>query len=57
MYTDSTGIKSRKFNHFDYWNNDPIGLISIIENEKEFVLFYETHAQISSCNRGEMNLD
>jgi len=32
-------------------------LISIIEIEWEIVLFYETHAQISSCKRGEMNLD
>jgi hypothetical protein len=34
-----------------------VGLISIIQIEKEFVLFYEIHAQISSCNRRGINLD
>jgi hypothetical protein len=57
MYTDKIGIKSRRFNHFDYWNNNWVGLISIIKIEKDFVLFYETYAQIASCDKGELNLN
>jgi hypothetical protein len=33
------------------------GLISIIQIDKDFVLFYETFAQILSCDKGEMNLN
>jgi hypothetical protein len=58
MYTDSSGIKTRKFNHYNYWNNIELpGLISIIQIDKDFVLFYETFAQILSCDKGEMNLN
>ena len=58
MYTDLNGIKSKRFNHFNYWNNIKVeGLISIIEIEKNFLLFYETSAEILNCNREEMNLD
>jgi hypothetical protein len=58
MYTDQTGIKSRKFNHYDYWNSVNLsGLISIIQEEKKFVLFYETFVHLLNCERGELNLD
>jgi predicted Zn-dependent protease len=57
IYSDKAGIKSRRFNHFDYWTSNFAGLISIIKIENDFVLFYETHAQILSCDRGELNLN
>ncbi len=57
MYTDIEGIKSRKFNHFDYWNNDWIGLIQIIKSNNNFISFYKTYAQINSCNKNKEKLD
>jgi hypothetical protein len=57
IYSDKTGIKCRRFNHLNYWGHDFVGLISIIKIENDFVLFYETHAQILSCDRGELNLN
>jgi hypothetical protein len=55
IYTDYEGIKSRKFNHFDYWNNDLVGLISTIKIENNLISFYKTYAQINSYNKGEVN--
>jgi hypothetical protein len=57
IYSDNTGIKSRRFNHFDYWSSNFSGLISIIKIENDFVLFYETYAQILNCDIGELNLN
>jgi hypothetical protein len=57
MYTQKEGIKSRKFNHYDYWGNHWVGLISIIKIENNFVSFYKTYAQINSCNKNEEKLD
>jgi predicted Zn-dependent protease len=57
IFSDKTGIKSRKFHHFVYWTSNFVDLISIIKIENDFVLFYETHTQILSCDRAELNLN
>ena len=58
MFTENDGIKSRKFNHYDYWSNiEYPGLVTIIKIKKDIVLFYETYAKVLNCQKGENNLN
>ena len=51
MYTDKEGIRSRKFNHFDYWNFNVFELISVMKINKEFVIFFKNKIEIYNCNK------